>query len=166
MKWIIIVASSVAALILLVVIIGYMLPVKHRAVRSAVFNTDQESLYALIINVDALPTWRSSVSSIEHDGDKYREVQGRDAILYEYLERSPNRVVTRIADKSLPFGGSWTYELTLESSTQTRLRITEDGEVYNPIFRFVSKFMMGHTSTIDGYLRDVGRYLKEEPVIT
>lgn len=30
----------------------------------------------------------------------------------------------------------------------TRVTITENGEVYNPLFRFVSRFLMGHTSTI------------------
>jgi len=37
----------------------------------------------------------------------------------------------------------------------TRLTITEEGEVYNPIFRFVSRFIMGHTRTIDRYLGDL-----------
>ena len=41
----------------------------------------------------------------------------------------------------------------------TRLTITEDGEVYNPLFRFVSRFIMGHTSSIDRYLADVQKAL-------
>ena len=39
-----------------------------------------------------------------------------------------------------------------------RERITENGEVYNPLFRFVSRFVMGHTRTIDTYLGDVARH--------
>jgi hypothetical protein len=58
----------------------------------------------------------------------------------------------RIADKDLPYGGQWTYELEPQG-LQTALRITEDGEIYNPVFRFVSRFVMGHTATIDNYLR-------------
>ena len=34
----------------------------------------------------------------------------------------------------------------------TRVTITEYGEVYNPIFRFMSKYIMGHNGTMDGYL--------------
>jgi hypothetical protein len=65
-----------------------------------------------------------------------------------------------IADSTLPFGGKWTYELT-PSGTGTMLRITEDGEVYNPVFRFVSRFVMGHTATMDKYLADVGKAIDD-----
>jgi hypothetical protein len=33
------------------------------------------------------------------------------------------------------------------------LTITEHGEVYNPLFRFVSRFIMGQTATLDAYLK-------------
>ena len=34
----------------------------------------------------------------------------------------------------------------------TTLTITEDGEVYNPIFRFMSRFVFGHEATMATYL--------------
>ena len=37
--------------------------------------------------------------------------------------------------------------------------ITEDGEVYHPLYRFMSRFVFGHTTTIDRYLTDLGRKL-------
>ena len=37
------------------------------------------------------------------------------------------------------------------------VRITEDGEVYNPIFRFVSRFVFGQTRMLDAYLRALGQ---------
>jgi hypothetical protein len=61
-------------------------------------------------------------------------------------------MVTRIADSKLPFGGTWAYEIVPASNSCT-LTITEDGEVYNPLFRFVSRFVIGHTATLDGYLK-------------
>jgi len=64
--------------------------------------------------------------------------------------------VTRIADDSLPFGGSWTYEL-FPSGEGTEVRITERGEVRNPIFRALSTFVFGHTVTLDRYLADLQR---------
>ena len=39
----------------------------------------------------------------------------------------------------------------------TALRITEDGEVYNPLFRFMSQFVFGHHATVDTFLTDLGR---------
>lgn len=73
-----------------------------------------------------------------------------------YLEASdePSRMVTRIIDEGMPFGGSWTYELR-EIEAGTDVRITENGVVYNPIFRFMSRFVMGHHGTLDAFLRNL-----------
>jgi hypothetical protein len=68
--------------------------------------------------------------------------------------------VTRIADPSLPFGGTWTYDLKPQGSG-TELTITEDGEVYNPIFRFMSKFVFSQTATIEAYQASLKRKLSE-----
>jgi hypothetical protein len=42
------------------------------------------------------------------------------------------------------------------------LRITEQGEVYNPVFRFVSRFVIGQNRTIETYLRDLGTATAQE----
>jgi hypothetical protein len=63
------------------------------------------------------------------------------------------RVVT-IADPSLPWGGSWTYELEPQGS-QTQLTITEDGYVSNVFFRFMSRYVFGQASTLEQYESDL-----------
>ena len=45
----------------------------------------------------------------------------------------------------------WTYEIA-PAPNGTTLTITEDGEVYNPIFRFMSRFVFGHEATMASYL--------------
>lgn len=160
MRYTAITVGVLVALILIVLVIGWSLPVKHRATADATINASPDSLYQLITDVDRIPEWRSSVKSVERLPDgagkkRFREVGGNGSILYEIQNAVPNqRLVTKIADPSLPFGGSWTYELSPQGDSTT-LRITEDGEVYNPIFRFVSRFVMGHTATINKYLDDV-----------
>ena len=67
----------------------------------------------------------------------------------------PRRIVTRIEGDDLPYGGAWAYALEPQGNA-TRITITEHGEVYNPVFRFVSKYIIGHTGTIDTYLRNLG----------
>ncbi len=47
-------------------------------------------------------------------------------------------MVLRIADPSLPFSGTWTYEIK-PTGTGRELTLTEDGEVGNPIFRVMQK---------------------------
>jgi len=72
----------------------------------------------------------------------------------------PSRRVTRIAEKNLPFGGTWTIEIS-PTEDGSVVRITEDGEIYNVIFRFLARFFFGYTSSIEGYLRDLGHRFGE-----
>ncbi len=165
MRYLLIVAAILGALALVVVTIGWSLPVKHQATGEATLGTSAQSLYELIRYVERYPEWRSSVKRIERLSDsagraRFREIGNNGTILYEVESAEPNqRVVTRIADRALPFGGTWTYEL-IPRGDSTTLRITEDGEVYNPVFRFVSRFVMGHTATIETYLNDVKKHFE------
>ena len=172
MKLLIIGVLSLVALVLAVVVIGWMQPVAHRATRQATFRASPESLYVLLTDIGAFPSWRSGLASVEvvaRDGDvprQFRETGKNGAILFALEEMVPSRrIVTRIADPKLPFGGSWTFDLT-GAEGGTTLRITEDGEVYNPVFRFVSRFFMSPTATIETYLRDVARHYGEDARIT
>ena len=157
MRWLLIVVGTLAALVVVVVAVGYSLPVKHIATRSTEVGVPVERVWATITDVASAPLWRKDLKSVEvvrqgAGGPVWREVSGDGTITYETVEKTaPRRLVTRISDKSLPFGGSWTYEL-IPTPGGTRITIREDGEVYNPVFRFVSRYVMGHHSTIDKYL--------------
>ena len=172
MKYAAVVVGALVALVVVVLVIGWMLPVQHRAVREATYRATPGRLFALIGDVEAYPRWRSRLQRVEtlpdEDGHRvFREIGSDGQITYRVDEMVPERrLVTRIADPSLPFGGRWTYDLTPSSdSTSTALRITEDGEVYNPVFRFVSRFVIGQHATIDRYLLDVGKTLGETTTI-
>lgn len=81
---------------------------------------------------------------------------------YETVEVVPlQRLVRRIAEKNLPYGGSWTIELERVGDEQVAITITENSEIYHPIFRFVSKFLLGHHSTMSALLEDFGRSVSQ-----
>ena len=162
LKYVAWVLAGLAAIVLLIALIGWTLPVKHRAARRTTLPAPPARIYALITDAASFPSWRSKVTSVEvlppTDGKMtYREVGDDGKILYVVDDAVPDqRLVTRIADPSLPFGGRWLFTLrSVDGGTE--LEIVEEGEVYNPIFRFVSRFVMGHTATIDGYLADLAR---------
>jgi len=164
MKYLLILLGAIVLLIAIVLITGLLLPKNHIATRSLSLRQSPQTVYDLIAGA---PTWRPSIHTYEPVGSingrpTWREIdQHNSAISFEEEEATPpTRRVTRIADKNLPFGGTWTYEIQPTSSGST-LRITEHGEVYNPIFRFVSRFIMGHTATIDQYLKDVAAHFNE-----
>lgn len=68
----------------------------------------------------------------------------------------PVRRVTKISDTSLPFGGVWTVDLEYQQN-QTRVRILEEGEVYNPLFRFLARFAFGYDTTAKNYLAGLAK---------
>ena len=140
-RWIGLIAGVLFALVLIVVIVGALLPKGHVAARRARFSAPPDRVFAIISDVDAV-TYRVEVLD------------------------PPRRMQVRIADTSLPFGGTWTYDLA-QREGGTELTITERGEVYNPVFRFMSRFVFSQHATIDAYLRALGTKLGEaEPLLS
>jgi uncharacterized protein YndB with AHSA1/START domain len=163
MKWALIVAGSLIAIVLVVAIVGAALPRDHTAAMSARIPAAPESVWATLTTPAEFPRWRSDVKRVEvlpatPFGPSWREHGSSGAITYvvEAYE-PPRRLVGRIADQGLPFGGSWEYRIEPEGAGESRVTIIERGSVYNPVFRFVSRFFMGHTKTIDDYLRALAR---------
>ena len=138
MKWVLWTIAALAALIAVVAVIGWLLPVKHDATRNAYINRPIDRVYADISNVEAYASWLEGVEPVE--------VRVEEAT-------PPSRFITRIAPGQ-PFGGTWTFTLATEGSG-TRVTIVEHGEVYNPIFRFMSRFVFGHTASMDAFLRSL-----------
>jgi Polyketide cyclase / dehydrase and lipid transport len=164
MKFVLIGFGVVVLLVAGVVVIGLLLPKRHVASRSAVFQATPERLFAMI---SGSQMWRPEVKScelIEMEGKHFqRETSQRgETVLYELQgSRPPLAIERRIASEHLPYGGKWSF--TLEPADGgTRVRITEDGEVYNPIFRFVSRFVMGHTAMLDAYLKALGKAVGQD----
>lgn len=166
MKIALIALGVVAALLVVIVLVGYSLPVKHRAQVTAPIAASPDQVFALITNVAAFPTWRTGVRSVEvlapsDARPRWREVSKNGTIPFVAESANPpTTLVTRIDSKSLPFGGTWTYDVQPDSGGRSRLQITEDGEIYNPIFRFVSRFFIGYEGTLRQYVSDVERTLK------
>ncbi len=157
MRLILIVLGILAALIGVVLAVGMTLPQNHTASRTTRLSAPPETVWALVTEYTKYPEWRKEIDSVERvesgGAPTWREVSKNDRMTYEAIVwEAPTHFVAHIADKGLPFGGSWDYRI-VPDGTGTRITITENGEVYNPLFRFVSKYVMGHTSTIDKYLK-------------
>lgn len=163
MKWVLIALGILIGLPLVAAAIGMILPKGHRASASATFAAPPARVFQAISDVGRYPEWRPDVKSVEvlsNAGEPtlFREHGRSGAVTFQFERADPDRLlVVRIADSSLPFGGTWTYELK-PSGGGTELTITEDGEVYNPIFRLVSKFM-AQDATIRAYLAALPRAL-------
>lgn len=162
MKYFLIAIAILVGIILVVVVIGALLPEKHTATAEANFRQPSSAVWQAITDYAKFPEWRNTVSRVQplppvNGHPSWIEFDSHsDASPHEVIESvPPQKFVTRIADPKLPFGGTWTFEIT-PTSTGSTLRITENGEVHNVIFRFMSRFVFGQRSTIDTYLKALG----------
>jgi len=167
LKWLGIIVGVIVVLGGAVFIAGSMMPQNHTASRTARLSQPPESVWAVITDVPAFPSWRKDVAVVEklppRDGKVvWKETsRSRNSLTFEAeTAEAPRHLVTRIADKGLPFGGSWDYAIVPDGSG-SRITITENGEIYNPIFRVVSR-AMGYTSTLDAYLESLAAKLGDK----
>lgn len=165
-RWLVLALVGVVGLVLVVTLVGFALPKTHRASRTITLKAPPSDVYGAITNFARYGEWRRDVKRVEMLADDghglgFRELGDHGGVTYRAETREPyTRVVTRIADPKLAFGGTWTYELR-PNGTGTDLTITEDGEVYNPIFRFMSRFVFSMYTTIDNYQADLTKHLGE-----
>jgi hypothetical protein len=164
MKWVLFIGGALVVLIAVVALIGALLPRNHHATRQARYRQKPEAIYFTLAGpVDWRTDIKASGNLPDRDGRKlwWEQDSHGHKVTYELIEdKMPSRRVTRIAEKNLPFGGTWTIEIS-PTNDGSVVRITEDGEIYNVIFRFAARFFFGYTSSIEGYLRDLGHRFGE-----
>ena len=170
MKWILVTIAILVAIVVVVVIVGLLLPRDHVASTTAHINAPPDSVWEAVANVQDYPRWRSAVRSVDvlstQGAVRWREHGSDGAITFERSQEDrPRRLVSRIADETLPFGGTWTYDLTPEGDGTT-LTITEQGYVTNPLFRFMARFVFGHHRTQEDFQRALGRRFGHDVAIT
>jgi hypothetical protein len=160
MRWILWIGGGIVLAAALAAGVGAMLPLRHHGTRKARFRASPGALYAVLAGP---PDWRTGVKSFgilpERDGRPqwWEEDTHRQKVTFEQVEAvPPERLKVRIASEGLPFSGAWTFHIAPVADGGSELRIEEDGEIYNVLFRFMARFIFGYTGSIEGYLRDLG----------
>ena len=131
-----------ALAILVAAVFGYgkTLPVAHVASRSKRIPARPAIVWGLINDPVATAGWA---------GDTKTEVVEQD---------EPRLLVTKIVGESA-YGGTWTFEIAPDGHDASTVTITERGEVYNPAFRVLSRYVFGQARSIDSYLVKLERAL-------
>jgi len=171
----VVIVAVIIVLVAVMLVIGSRLNPNHVASRAIRLKEAPTEVYAVIHDFERSPNWRSDLKKVEMLGvvdghPRFREQGSHGGVTYEVLEDvAGQRLVTRIVDRDLGYSGSWTQVLT-PNDKGTLLTITENGEVSNPLFRFMSRYVFGQTSTIDNYLKSLAKHFGEssqpEPAAT
>lgn len=172
MIWILLIVGAIVVLVGAIALIGAMLPVEHVAACRASINQPPEVIWNALTDIKAFPAWRTDLKSVELVDDDplhpvWKEESSFGLMTFERTEADPpHRLVGMIVGTESGFGGGWTYEVAPNGNGST-VTITERGSVYNPIFRFMSKFIFGHTKSLKTYLTQLGAKFGErvEPAV-
>ena len=165
----IIVGAIVVVLVILVVVvlvIGSRLPQHHIASRSIRLDRSANDVYATVRDFEASPKWRPNVRRVEMLGAvnghlQFRKTGSNGTVTYELVEDVPNeRMVTRIVDRDLGYSGSWAFRFD-PSDRGTLITITESGDISNPVFKFMARYIFGLTASIDAYLKALAKHFGE-----
>jgi uncharacterized protein YndB with AHSA1/START domain len=160
--WLYVVLGTPLAALGATALVGACLPRDHVSTRAIRLRTPPAALFPTIRDFSSAPQWREGVKGVTllplRDGQVvYREDGPHGSVTYRMIEeKSPERLVVKIDDPTLPYGGTWTFELKPEGDG-TEVRITEHGFVKNVVFRFLARFVFGHTASLDAYLRDLAK---------
>lgn len=168
MRRLLIAVASVVGLLLLPGAVGAFLPVAHTARATAHVPGPPAEVWSVITDFSAHPTWRPDIEVTEALGERaglpaWRESDMSATEFVVEAATPPSRLVTRVVGEGLPYGGRWTVALS-PADGGTRVTVTEHGEVYNPWFRSLSRFVFGHHGTMEAYLRALGRRFGAEEV--
>jgi hypothetical protein len=143
MKWVVFIVGGLLVVVAVVAAVGSLLPRNHKASRTLRLTRPPSDVWPVLIQ--ATETSDVPVDVLERD--------------------PPRRLVTRVTEKEKNFGGTWTIAIA-STTSGSDVTITEDGWVANPIFRFVSRFLIGHHATMDGLLKQVAKTLSERAVLS
>lgn len=162
MKIALLILAILIALVIILLVIGYLMTRGHVASSRVTIQRPASEIWPVVSDVESLPKWWKRVRSVERIPDRdghavYVLKSDQGPMPMAVVESVPNqRFVTRIVGDELPFGGSWTYELS-ESGGVTTVTVTERGEIYNPFFRLVSR-VVGYHATLDSYLTSLAAH--------
>ncbi len=170
MKWLMILGPVLAGLVAAVAtmsLAGRFLPRAHVATGRLRLPKPCAEVWAVITDFEGQAAWRRGVRSVRRGPDR----EGRpvwiessrhgDLPLEIVQSEAPARLVTRIVDHGLPFGGTWIYELAPEDGG-CLLVIREEGEIGPGLFRYLAR-LWGYDATIRRYLEDLERRLEGRP---
>jgi len=176
--WALVVVGLLVALVVILAAVGAALPRTHVVTRRLTVSKPPGHVWAVIADLGGQLTWRPSLQGVSkvsdpggrdsEVGEVWREVVRRHPIDLKTLEATPpsagapGRLVREVVSEGLLFHGRWEYEVgTAPGGLGSVVTLTERGEVANPVFRAVNRFLIGQARSVETYLRDLARRLGE-----
>jgi hypothetical protein len=156
-----------------VLILGALQPLEHTTTVADTIAAPPTQVFSLITDIAAAPKWRHAVQSVQvlppEDGhDRWIETldhnQKMSFLAMRTIPPTPAGDAlreVRLNDPNASYGGTWTYIVAPgPTPTTTLLTITETGFIKPWFYRFMMAHVVGMTSNLDQYMRDLQAAVK------
>ncbi|HKO98301.1 MAG TPA: SRPBCC family protein [Pyrinomonadaceae bacterium] len=170
-KLLLIIAGVIVAVVLGVVTLGLLTPANHQVSRTLKTRQAPQAVWDTINDHANEPKWRDDIASVTAAGEQngkpvWQEAykDGNTLKLATTVSTPPNRMTREIAEEG-PFSGRWEIDIT-PTPEGSDVKITEIGNVSNPVFRVISKYVIGHTYQMEKYLTSLAKKFGEQPNIS
>jgi hypothetical protein len=137
-----IIAGIFLLIFLALLIVGLLQPVKHSVTRSIHLHQPPATVFAVLTNTAALPTWSTTVQSVvplpDSDGKPTARVTlkwGHLQMIMTQIETSPPiKLVIRMTRENGPILGTWTYQITADNNGGCNIALTKKERSKPPLF--------------------------------
>jgi hypothetical protein len=150
---------------------GAMLPAEHAASRTLQSKQSSQAIWDTINDHANEQQWRSELTNVTSLGERNGKPvwqenykSGNKLALITTESKPPTRLVRELTDLDGPFSGRWEIDIQ-PTQTGSTVKITEIGRVGNPFFRFLSKYVIGHTTQMEKYLTNLATKFGEKAEI-
>ena len=147
------------------ILVGLALPRDHVVIMRISFSSPPKRVWSLISDFANTPSWRTDVTGVRIDNPsnplRFTESSTQGDVPFEVVSQEPpKRQVVRVIDDEQPFGGTWMWELEPEGAG-SRMTITEEGFIKNPLFRTMGVIFFRPTDTKRSYMEALAKALGE-----
>jgi len=163
--------------------IGTSIPIWHSAKCGAEIAAPADALFRAIADDGSSASWRpelrtvtllsgSGPTAVWQESLKNGQELRLHTVTYEEHMQFQRRakILVRVIpfDPRLGFDGTWAFFVTGSQKTgaPTRVAINEQGHIYNPLYRFLTRYVFGYTSSIRTYITELGAKFDQTPTIT
>ena len=162
--------SLITAVVLVVVLaLGAALPRAHVASATVVVPAPQARVWSMLVDTPTQPQWREGLVAVQplpsKDGHPcWLEMQKYGKMpLCEVASTPPSQRTVLIADPTLPFGGTWVYQLSPVGPDSTQLTITENGTTGPLLWRFMGHYVFHEDTMIKQYQASLLKAVSAKP---
>jgi uncharacterized protein YndB with AHSA1/START domain len=162
-SWLLGLLIAIVALGAIVFVVGLMIPAEDETVVSITLAAPPHVVWQVLTDYAALGSWQPQYARTELTTSRSGSQPARwravfkDGYVVNFEETeydAPRRLVNKIADKNLPFGGSWTMVLT-PVQEGTHLTLISKAELPNPFLRIAAKLLARPRPILENVLHEL-----------